>query len=42
MKKIYKEPKIKAVKVNLHQMVCSSLVEQLDITDEEEGVLPPI
>ena len=47
MKKIYKEPKIKAVKVRHHQMLCSSPwkdpdVESLDITDDEGEALPPI
>ena len=46
MKKIYKEPKIKVVRVGHHQMLCSSPtdpdVESLDITDDEEDILPPI
>ena len=42
MKKIYKEPKMKVVKVSHHQMLCSSPVERLDITEGEEDVLPPI
>lgn len=42
MKKIYKEPKIKVVRVSHHQMLCSSPVERIDITDDEEEVLPPI
>lgn len=47
MKKIYKEPKIKVVKVRHHQMLCSSPytdpdVEPIYITDEEEEALPPI
>lgn len=41
MKKIYKEPRIKVVKVSHHQMLCSS-PEQIDITDDEEEALPPI
>ena len=46
MKKIYKEPKIKAVRVGHHQMLCTSPtdpdVESLDITDDEEDILQPI
>ena len=46
MKKIYKEPKIKVVRVRHHQMICSSPtdpdVESLDITDDEEDILQPI
>ena len=46
MKKIYKEPKIKVVRVSHHQMICSSPtdpdVESLDITDDEEDILQPI
>ena len=47
MKKIYKEPKIKVVKVRHHQMLCSSPytdpdVEQIDITGGEGEALPPI
>ena len=46
MKKIYKEPKIKVVRVRHHQMLCTSPtdpdVESLDITDDEGEALPPI
>ncbi|MCQ2075624.1 MAG: hypothetical protein MJZ20_01120 [Bacteroidaceae bacterium] len=46
MKKIYKEPKIKVVRVRHHQMICSSPtdpdVESLNITDDEEDILQPI
>ncbi len=48
MKKIYIVPKIKVVEVSHHQMLCSSPpwkdpdVDYLDITEEEEDVLPPI
>ncbi len=45
MKKIYKEPKMKVVRVSHRQMLCVSPgeeVEQIDITEEEEEGLPPI
>ena len=45
MKKIYKEPKIKVVRVD-HQMLCSSPtdpdVEHLDIIEDEEDIRPLI
>ena len=46
MKKIYKEPKIKVVRVRHHQMLCTSPtdpdVEHLDIIEDEEDIRPLI
>ena len=47
MKKIYKEPKIKVVRVGHHQMLCTSPwkdpdVEHLDILEDEEDIRPMI
>ena len=48
MKKIYKEPKMKVVRVSHRQMLCVSPgeedpdVEQIEITEEEEEGLPPV